>query len=144
MTGAGKSTFSRMLSTKTDLPALRLALHSWRSGWVRVPTGEFLQKQRSLLAGEKWIVDGNDVDNDLLFEPADTFVIITPWWMCAWRAFISGLQRPPGAHLPEGCDESALQRIGGEWGIVWRNWPRRNSVPERDIAIAAPSRRFTF
>jgi hypothetical protein len=51
MAGAGKSTFSRTLSTKTGLPVIHLDLHSWNPGWVRVPEGEFLEKQRALLAG---------------------------------------------------------------------------------------------
>ena len=137
MAGAGKSTFSRALSTRTGLPVIHLDLHSWNPGWVRVPEGEFLEKQRALLAGEKWIVDSNDVDNDLLFERADTLVVLaTPWWICAWRAFRRGLRRPLDAQLPEGCDESVSQRIGDEWGIVWRNWRGRKSVRERDLSIA--------
>jgi adenylate kinase family enzyme len=138
MAGAGKSTFSRALSTKTGLPVIHLDLHSWNPGWVRVPEGEFLEKQRALLAGEKWIVDSNDVDNDLLLERADTLVVLaTPWWICAWRAFKRGLQRPRDTQLPEGCDESVSQRIADEWGIVWRNWQGRKSVRERDLSIAA-------
>lgn len=138
MAGAGKSTFSRALSTRTGLPVIHLDLHSWNPGWVRVPEGEFLEKQRALLAGETWIVDSNDVDDDLLFERADTLVVLTtPWWVCAWRAFRRGLRRPRGAQLPEGCDESVAQRIGDEWGIVWRNWRDRKTVREHDLSIAA-------
>jgi adenylate kinase family enzyme len=138
MAGAGKSTFSRALSTRTGLPVIHLDLHSWNPGWIRVPEAEFLEKQRALLAGEKWIVDSNDVDTDLLLARADTFVVIaTPWWICAWRAFRRGLRRPRGSQLPEGCDESVLQRIGDEWGIVWRNWRGRKLVRERDFSIAA-------
>ena len=48
MAGAGKSTFSWVLSTKTGLPVIHLDLHSWNPGWVPVPEGEFLEKQRAL------------------------------------------------------------------------------------------------
>jgi adenylate kinase family enzyme len=141
MAGAGKSTLSRQLSTRTGLPVIHLDLHSWNPGWVRVPEGKFIEKQRALLAGEQWIVDSNDVADDLLFERADTLVVLaTPWWLCAWRAFRRGLRRPRGSQLPEGCDESLSQRIGDEWGIVWRNWRGRKSVPERDLSIAAQCR----
>lgn len=141
MAGAGKSTFSKVLATKTGLPLIHLDLHSWNPGWVRVSEEEFIEKQRVLLASETWIVDSNDVDNELLFQRADTFVVIaTPWWICSWRAFIRGLRRAPGAQLPGGCDESALQRIGDEWGIVWRNWRRRKTVTEGDLALAAQCR----
>ena len=139
--GAGKSTFSRLLSTKTGLPIIHLDLYSWNPGWVRVPPGEFVEKQRALLAADRWIVDSNDVDDDLLIERADTLMVLaTPWWICSWRAFRRGLQRPRGSQLPFGCDESLLQRLRDEWGIVGRNWRNRRAVPERDLALAAHSR----
>jgi adenylate kinase family enzyme len=138
MAGAGKSTLSRVLSTKTGLPVICLDLHSWNPGWVRVPQREFLEKQRLLLAGERWIVDSNDVDNDLLLERADTLVVLaTPWWVCAWRAFRRGLRRPRDIKLPDGCDESLSQRLRDEWGIVWRNWRDRKLVRERELSLAS-------
>ncbi len=141
MAGAGKSTFSRVLATKTGLPVIHLDLHSWNPGWVRVPKGEFLEKQRPLLAGARWIVDSNDVDNDLLVERADTLIVLaTPWWICAWRAFKRGLRRPRDAQLPDGCDESLSQRLRDEWGIVWRNWRNRKSVRQSDLSLVSHCR----
>jgi adenylate kinase family enzyme len=141
MAGAGKSTFSRVLSTKTGLPVICLDLHSWNPGWVRVPEGEFLEKQRDLLAGERWIVDSNDVDNDLLVERADTLIVLaTPWWICAWRAFRRGLRRPRDIQLPDGCDESLSQRLRDEWGIAWRNCRDRKSVRDRELSLVSRCR----
>ncbi len=138
MAGAGKSTLSRLLATRTDLPLIHLDLHIWNPGWVRLPLDELLEKQRALLAGSSWIVDSNDVDDELLLQRADTLVILaTPWWICSWRAFKRGLKRPAGAQLPVGCKESAMQRLGDEWGIVWRNWRHRNRVHERYLALAS-------
>lgn len=141
MAGAGKSTFSRVLAKKTGLPLIHLDLYSWNPGWVRVSKGEMLEKQHFLLADEKWIVDSNDVDNDILIERADTLVILaTPWWLCAWRAFRRGLRRPPETQLPAGCEESHLQRLRDEWGIVWRNWRNRDLVRERNDALVLSCR----
>ena len=141
MAGAGKSTFSRVLSKKTGLPLIHLDIYSWNPGWVRVPEGEMLEKQRVLLADEKWIVDSNDVDNGILVERADTLVILaTPWWLCAWRAFRRGLRRPPDTQLPAGCEESLSQRLRDEWGIVWRNWRNRDFVRESNNALASHCR----
>ena len=138
MAGAGKSTFSRALAAKTGLPLIHLDLHRWNPGWTRVPRAEFVERQRVLLAGETWIIDGNDVDGDLLVERADTLIILdTPWWICAWRAFRRGIRRPPGAQMPEGCQDSASQRIRDEWGIVWRNWRHRKSIRHRELSLAA-------
>jgi adenylate kinase family enzyme len=141
MAGAGKSTLSRLLSKKTNLPVIHLDLHSWNPGWVRVPEGEMLKKQRVLLAGDNWIVDSNDVDDDLLVARADTLVILaTPWWICAWRAFRRGLRRPSDTQLPVGCEESLSQRVKDEWGIVWRNCRDGNAVRERYLALASRCR----
>ena len=139
--GAGKSTFSRILSAKTGLPLIHLDLHSWNPGWVRVPKSELLEKQSVLLADEKWIVDSNDVDDDLLIKRADTLVILaTPWWICSWRAFKRGLRRPRDAQLPDGCDGSLSQRLRDEWGIVWRNFRNRESVHQDYIYLASHCR----
>lgn len=137
MAGAGKSTFSRTLGATTELPVIHLDLYSWKPGWVRVPRDEFLEVQRRLLAAETWIVDSNDVDDDLLLDRADTLVILTtPWWLCAWRAFRRGLRRPAETRLPDGCEESLLQRLGDEWAIVWRNWRYRKQVAKRYAELA--------
>ena len=140
MPGAGKSTFSEALSAKTGLPVICLDLHSWKSGWVRTPEDELREKQRALLAGERWIVDGN-VEPDLRFERADTLVLLdTPWWICARRAFVRGLRRPPGFQPPDGCEDSAWRRLRDEWGLVWRIWRGRRAERERELAIASQCR----
>ena len=140
MAGAGKSTFSRALSAKTGLPVICLDLHSWNPGWVRTPEDEFREKQRALLAGEKWIVDGN-VALDLRFERTDTLVFLdTPWWICARRAFVRGLRRPRGFQPPDGCDDSAWRRLRDEWWLVWRIWRGRHAERERELAIASQYR----
>ena len=141
MAGAGKSTFSRALARKTGLPLIHLDLYGWDPGWVRVPADEFLARQHVLLAGERWIVDSNDVETELLVARADTLVIMaTPWWLCAWRAFRRGLRRPPEIQLPAGCEESLSQRLRDEWGIVWHNWRDRDLVRAEYDALAAHCR----
>ncbi len=97
-----------------------------------------LEKQRSLLATDRWIVDSNDVDDDLLIQRADTLIILaTPWWVCSWRAFKRGIRRTKDTQLPKGCDESIAQRVRDEWAIVFRNFRTRHAVPNRDLAVAS-------
>jgi len=137
MAGAGKSTFSRALAAKTGLPVIHLDLHSWNPGWVRKPEDELREKQRTLLAGEKWIVDGH-VAPELRFARAETLVFLdTPWWICARRAFVRGLRRPPGFQPPERCEDSAWRRLRDEWWLVWRIWRGRRAERERELAIAS-------
>jgi adenylate kinase family enzyme len=138
MAGSGKSTFSRSLSAKTGLPPIHLDSHYWKPGWVRPSHGEWRAKLRSLLAGDAWIVDGNDHETlDLQVQRAETIVILeTPWWICAGRAFARGLRKPVGK-MPEGCDDSVKRRLRDEWRLVWVIWRNRRSEPERARVIVS-------
>src|SRR3954467_1913660 len=123
MAGSGKSTFSRALSARTGLPVIHLDVHYWKPGWVEPSEDEWREKQRSLLAGEAWIADGNYNDTlDLQLRRAETVVLLeTSWWICAARAFARGLRKPAG-EMPEGCEDSRTRRLRDEWGLVVRLW----------------------
>ncbi len=97
---------------------------------------EWREKQRSLLAGPAWIVDGNDPETlDLRLERADTVVLLeTPWWICSARAFLRGLRKPVG-EMPEGCEDSATRRLRDEWRLVRVIWRHRRSEAEQARAM---------
>lgn len=137
MAGAGKSTFSRALAAKTGLPLIHLDVHYWKPGWVKPSDDEWREKQRALLAGDAWIVDGNYIETlALRLERAETVVYLdTPWWICAGRAFARGLRKPVGV-MPDGCDDSWWRRLRDEWriGVTAHN---RRSESERGRAIVA-------
>jgi len=137
LAGAGKSTFSRALGAKTGLPVIHLDLHAWKPGWVRMNEDELREKQRDLLVGEEWIADGNYHETlDLRLGRADTVVFLdTPWWICARRAFMRGIRRPPGFQPPDGCEDDPWQRLRDEWWLVWRIWRVRHSDRERELGI---------
>jgi adenylate kinase family enzyme len=137
MPGSGKSTFSKALSTRTRIPLIHLDLQYWKPAWVRPSDDEWRLKQRSLLSGDAWIADGNHHETlDLRLERADTVVVLaTPWWLCSCRAFVRGVRRPAGMVMPDGCDDSAIQRVRDEWRSVWVNWRDRREQPERERAI---------
>jgi adenylate kinase family enzyme len=138
MAGSGKSTFSRTLSARTGLPVIHLDYHYWKPGWVKPSEEEWRKKQRSLLAGDAWIADGNDRPGlELRLERADTIVVLdTPWWTCAGRAFVRGLRKPVGT-MPEGCDDSARRRLRDEWRLVGVIWRHRRSEPDEARAIVS-------
>jgi hypothetical protein len=118
--GAGKSTFSRALAARTGLPLVHLDLQYWKPGWTNPSDDEWRETLVELLAGDAWILDGNYVETlDLCLERADTiFLLDTPWWRCAARAFVRGIRRPAGTQMPEGCEDSAIRRLGDEWRLV--------------------------
>jgi adenylate kinase family enzyme len=132
MTGSGKSTFARAVAARTGLPVIHLDLHYWKPGWVRPSDDEWRERQRTLLAGDAWIVDGNYNETlPLRLERAETVVFLdTPWWLCASRAFARGV-RKPGGDMPEGCEDSRTRRLRDEWGAVGKIWRRRRSDLEQ-------------
>jgi adenylate kinase family enzyme len=142
MAGSGKSTFSRALSEKIGLPVIHLDVHYWKPGWVKPSQDEWRATQRRLLAGEAWIADGNDLATlELRLERADTVVLLeTPWWTCAFRAFMRGLLKPVD-EMPEGCEDSAWRRVRDEWrlvGVIVRN--RRSEAEQGRSIVAAHGR----
>ena len=138
MAGSGKSTFSRSLSARTGLPVIHLDVHFWKPGWVKPSEDDWRETQRSLLAGDAWIADGNDLETlELRLDRADTVVLLdTPWWTCASRAFMRGLLKPVG-EMPEGCEDSAWRRLRDEWRLVGVILRDRRSEPQQTRAIVA-------
>jgi hypothetical protein len=37
--------------------------------------------------------------------------------------------------MPDGCDDSVIQRVRDEWGSIGINWRDRRKEPERERAI---------
>lgn len=128
MMGSGKSTFARALAARTGLPLIHLDTHYWKPGWVRPSDDEWERRQGALLAGARWIIDGNYNETlALRLQRAETVVYLdTPWWICAGRALVRGLRKPVG-ELPEGCEDSFRRRVRDEWGGAVRIWQHRHS-----------------
>lgn len=57
--GAGKSTLARRLAPTLGLPLVHLDRVYWGPGWVSSPPERFEAAVRSLVAGPRWIIDGN-------------------------------------------------------------------------------------
>ena len=57
--GSGKSTFARALGEKTGLPVVHLDNIWWRADGTHISREEFDRALAELLAGEKWIMDGD-------------------------------------------------------------------------------------
>jgi adenylate kinase family enzyme len=130
MMGSGKSTFAQALAARTGLPVIHLDVHYWKPDWVRPSDDEWRARQRELLGGGEWIIDGNYKETlALRLERADTVVVLdTPWWLCASRAFVRGLRKPQG-EMPQGCVDSFKWRVRDEWGGILNIWRNRRSEP---------------
>lgn len=107
--GGGKSTLTRALARKLDLPITHLDVLWWKPGWVESSLLEFRAKVAAAVAQERWIIDGNFANTfDLRMPRADTIIWIDqPLHICLWRAVWRtathfGRTRPD---LAQGCPE---------------------------------------
>lgn len=57
--GGGKSTFSRKLREKTNLPLFHLDMMFWKADKTTLSREEFDKQLSSVVMGDQWIIDGN-------------------------------------------------------------------------------------
>jgi adenylate kinase family enzyme len=131
--GAGKSTLARSLGERTGIPVFHLDQVFWHPGWVETPRDEWRQVQLDLLAGDRWIADGNYGGTfDARFERADTVVVLAlSRWRCVPRVLRRSITNRGRSIQAEGCPER-VDLAFVRW--VWRYGT--DSRPRLDAAIA--------
>lgn len=85
--GAGKSTFSKKLQNKVNLPIIHLDQHYHLENWEEPKKEEWEAKLKQLVKGNKWIMDGNYASSfDIRFPYADTIIYLDyPTYKSFWR-----------------------------------------------------------
>jgi adenylate kinase family enzyme len=84
--GSGKSTIARQLANKLDLPLTHLDAVYYDDQWQPLPQDEFAAKQEKLVAGERWIIEGNYAGTlPIRLAAADTVILLDiPAAICLW------------------------------------------------------------
>jgi adenylate kinase family enzyme len=122
---SGKSTLARRLGEITGLPVVQLDKVFWQPGLVATPREEWADAQASLVAKEKWIMDGDLGPLDVVetrLRAADTVILLDfSLARCAWRA----LRR-------------SRERADFWWWVLAYRWQSRPSLL-RAIANYAPN-----
>ncbi len=73
--GSGKSTLARSLAVALGADFLELDSVYHQANWEPLPTSEFRRRVASVVAGERWVIDGNySKVRDLVWGRADTVV----------------------------------------------------------------------
>lgn len=107
--GAGKSTLARHLGKVTGLPVVHLDREHWQPGWVEPDRAEWHARVAELVAGERWIIDGNYGGTmEMRVERADTVVFMDfPRWLCLYRVSKRALvyRNRTRPDMTPGCDE---------------------------------------
>ena len=134
--GAGKSTFADALGDRTGLPVIHLDRHFWKPGWVETERATWRRVQSELLAGDRWIADGNYGGTfDERFSRADTVIVIArPRAACVASALWRSVKHRGEAIQADGCPER-FQLSFYRW--IWNY--RRDSRPRLDAALARHS-----
>jgi adenylate kinase family enzyme len=120
--GAGKSVLARQLSELTGIPAIELDDLFWQPGPTPTPAEVWVARHRDVVAGERWIIDGDlgpyDAGLASRLAAADTIIVLDFGLLrCAWRTLRRGRERAE------------------YWRWVWTY--RRRSLPRLRTAIAA-------
>jgi adenylate kinase family enzyme len=120
--GAGKSALARELSSLTGIPAVELDSVFWQHGSSPTPAEEWVVRQRDLLAGKSWILDGDlgpyDSGLGARLAAADTIIVLDfGLARCVWRTLRRGRAQAEYWH----------------WVLSYR----RRYLPKLLVAIAA-------
>jgi adenylate kinase family enzyme len=140
--GSGKSTLARSLAVALDADFLELDSVNHQADWVPLPTSEFRRRVASVIAGERWVIDGNySAVQDLVWARADTVVWLdlpkrTVMRRIVWRT----LRRAAGrAELWNGNRERwrNLFTLDKEESVIAWAWQTYDSRRERYLAEMA-------
>lgn len=75
--GSGKSTFSRRLAEKTNIPVYHLDMMYWNEDKTTVDKGIFLERLDAVLQKDEWIIDGNYISTmELRMLACDTIIFL--------------------------------------------------------------------
>lgn len=68
---------AKKLAEVLDYPLIHLDNEFWKPGWVKTPREEWIEKQKEIMAGEKWIMDGNyDSTMEIRFIECDLIIFL--------------------------------------------------------------------
>ncbi len=107
--GAGKSTLSRKMSSKLNLPIIHLDQEYWQPGWEETPKSEWEDKVKKLIKRPTYIMDGNYASTlDIRLSEADHLIFLDyPTRISFWRVLkrIISNYGKTRSDMTEGCPE---------------------------------------
>lgn len=143
-TGSGKSTFSTKLAKLMDLDLIELDALHWEPDWLEVPDDIFLERVRSSISAEKWIVAGSyHIAGDLIWPKAEAAIWLDySIWRILWQLTLRTLIRWWTKELFWGTNREKLWVHFRFWSTdslyAWlfkTYWKRRREYP---LILAQP------
>jgi Adenylate kinase and related kinases len=86
--GSGKSWLSKRIAEITNYPLYHLDVEHWQPGWVKHSKDEQIARQKELISGEKWIIDGTwGGTMEIRYAAADLIIYLDiNRLLCMWSA----------------------------------------------------------
>lgn len=87
--GSGKTSLSRKLAAKTQIPLIHLDALYWKPGWKEPDKTEWQNRVMDLVAQDSWVIEGNYSGTlNLRLPPAEWIILLDiPNWRCIWNIF---------------------------------------------------------
>ncbi|MGB3639176.1 MAG: adenylate kinase [Rivularia sp. (in: cyanobacteria)] len=140
--GAGKTTLSRKVAQKLNIPHLELDSLFWQPNWEILPADIFCHRvEKSLMGNNSWIVDGNYTKvRDIVWGNADTLVWLDysfPLVMSRiiWRSFHRVVTKQ---QVCNGNYETWQKLFSKESIILWALQTYRRRKKEYPLLIKQP------
>lgn len=111
--GSGKTSLGAALSARLGIPHVELDDLYWQENWQETPAELFLEKVRTALVGERWVVDGNYRQaRDTIWEKADTVVWLDyPIGLVIWWLLRRSIRRAVSQELLWGRNRETLGKL---------------------------------
>ncbi|WP_433320224.1 topology modulation protein [Micromonospora chersina] len=105
--GSGKSTIARQLAQILDIPLTHLDAVYYDEQWRPLPQDEFAAQQEKLVAGERWIIEGNYASTlPIRLAAADTVIFLDlPAATCLWGITQRRWRYRGGQHHQDGVHD---------------------------------------
>jgi adenylate kinase family enzyme len=133
--GSGKSFFSKELAKITGLPLIHLDNEYWQPCWQALPRDEWEERQRQLISGDEWIVDGNYTGTmELRFERAELIIFLDVNRIVCLMGVLKrrGKKRTDiPDYLDERLDKGFFRMCAGLWRFAKKRRPAIMSLHEK-------------
>lgn len=120
--GSGKSTFSKRIAEKLNIPYIELDELFWKTNWNESTDSEFFPKIQQATQGESWVLDGNYFRTQhIKWKRVQTVVYIdlpfrTVLYRIIRRSLIRGYK---GQELWSGNKESIWKHLFTKDSMIW-------------------------
>jgi adenylate kinase family enzyme len=131
--GSGKTWLANRLGRLLDLPVTHLDDLRYAADGTTVAENSFTDRQQTIAAGDRWIIDGNSLASmPIRLARADTVIVVDPHPLVCLLGILQRRLRYRGGRHPDGVYDRIT--VSFLWYVAWRY--RRTHLPRVQACIA--------